>query len=369
MRPWLEHSRGGYRVRWRDYFGEKKSSPLFSTEVQGRRFAEMIVHQLAEQVGLSGPLSSTATLGEAFEIFTATQPWTDRTRSHLQRKLRAGFISHFGGQSLASLRPLDLGLYLVGRRAVLSPASYHCEEGIIKRFFRWAEANMYIAVDPARDFHSPRPTSLKHFCLSWAQERRVLDVVRTLKATSQARYFLCRDTGMRVSNAMGLRRSQLDFKARTVSFLCLKSQVQLTLPWTERLAQCLQMFQPLAAASWLFECRAIQQGREYTSGADLFIRISRKAGFKSTNHDLRHTFFTRFYEATQDHFLANYVVGHSMSNHVDVTYWHPPSPEGLREAFQKFEAYQKEKLRQAEPQLSPAEMWKELQAPHERQES
>ena len=322
----------------------------------------MIVHQLREQQGLSGPLSSSATVAEAFEIFSATQSWSVRTRAHLGRKMQAHFLPHFAQVPIASLRPLDLGKYLVGRRAELSPASYHCEEGILKRLFRWAQANLYIAVDPARDFHSPRPQSLKHFCLSWTQERRVLDVVRTLKPSSQARYFLCRDTGMRVANAMGLRRSQLDFEARTVSFLSLKSQVELTLPWTARLGQALEMFRPLAPACWLMECRAIRQGREYTSGADLFIRISRKAGFKSTNHDLRHTFFTRFYEATQDHILSNYVLGHAMSNHVDTTYWHAPSPEGLREAFAKFENYQDEKLRQAAPDLSPAEMWRELEA-------
>lgn len=323
----------------------------------------MIVHQLAEQVGLSGPLTSNTRVGEAVELFLSTQTWASpRTRVNRQGLLAVAFLPQFADLPIASLRPLDLARYLGERRNRLSPGSYHCEEGLIKQIFRWAKENLMIPVDPAQHFHSPRGASNKHQCLSWQKELRLLEALRTYRAPSRAEFLLCRDTGMRVSNALGLRREQLDFEHSTVSFTCLKSKVELVLPWTQRLRKALALFEALPSGASLFPHRALIQGRIYTNAGDLFLRVSAKVGFSVSSHDMRHTFFTRFHEALHDHLLTNYVLGHSMQAHVDTTYWHPPSPEGLREAFEKFETYQTEKLRQAAPlpDLSSAEMWREL---------
>jgi integrase len=365
MHLWVESDTRGWRVRWRDYFGQKKSSPFFSTQIHAQRFAEMIAHQLAEQEGVSGPLSSTMTVRDAVEIFSKTQVWSSLTRRTNDYAMESAFLPRFGSLPLASIRPLDLGQYLCSRRESLSEWTYYWEQGLIKRLFRWAKANMLIAVDPAQNFRPRQPHSSKHRCLSWQEESQLFHVARQplRHSSTLAQLTLCRDTGMRVSNVHRLRRGNLDFEHRTVSFVCLKSHVHLILPWTERLGRSLQLFPRLPPHAWLFPHASVQRGGIFYSEGELLASLSQKAGFVCSAHDLRHTFKTRFYEATKDQLLSEYVMGHSMRAHIDSTYWHPPSPEALREAFDVFDKYQQEKLRpfQTFEDVSPAQMWRELE--------
>ena len=324
----------------------------------------MIVHQLAEQSALSATLISETTVGQAVEIFLTTTPAPcPRTHERRRRQIHA-FLQTFADRPLAALRPFEIGRFLTGRADILAAWTQRNETQLIRRFFRWARLNLLIAVDPAQDFSAPPGQSDKHRCLSWQEETTLLrSLAHHQSPRSIARIILCRDTGMRAVNAHSLLRSQIDFQQREVFFLASKTHIPLHLPLTARLLEILEFCRNFSSQQFLFPYSQILQGKPFTAAAALFRRLKKQCGLVLDWHDLRHTFYTRFYEATQNHLLTEYVLGHNMKAHVDTTYWHPPGPEDLREAFEKFEAYQTQKLRQAQPleEISPSEMWRELE--------
>jgi len=367
MRPWIEPSRDGsqHRVRWRDFHGQKKSSAFFPDEIQARRFAQMIAHQLSQQLALESTLLKTSTVRDTVELWLASVPVRNpETARSYRRWLEASFLKKLGDRNLASIRPLDLFHFARERIRALQPWSYQAEVNTIRRVFAFARDNLLLSVDPALSLHAPTAHSEKHRCLTWKEELELLRVLAQCNPKWLPRILLCRDTGMRMCNAHRLARRDLDLEERLVHFTVLKSAVRLSLPLTERLAASLALFQDLEPPELLFNYKPIREKRLYTGASVFLLWLTKKLSFTFDFHDLRYTFRAHFKAATGDRELTEYCLGHSLHREILSYYWTPPPPAELQKQFCIFDQYQEAQLalaRAARIQTaSNAEIWREL---------
>jgi integrase len=249
----------------------------------------------------------------------------------------------------------------VERRRQLGSTAYKSEMQLVKRFFAWAQENFFIAVNPAAHLISPAAKPKAGLCLTWPQEFQALAAATP---RNLPKLLVCRDAGLRASDMFQLRRSNIDFEEHSLSFTVSKNQKPLRLPLTARLAASLANFRELDAPDLLFPLARIQRGERYISWTTQFLRpIWRALGSRFRLHDLRHTFFTRFYEANKDLVLARYVMGHSL-NDLTLLYWHEPSFEGLQESFARMEKLADVAFRKLHPfeAVPDRDIWKELES-------
>jgi integrase len=334
-----------------------------------RAFAQKISHDLHYERMLSTTCTRETTFATGLEMFLSLLPLREERSRHTYRSYLSPVLAQWGPRALAGLRPLDLDLYCRDRRSSVSSSSYKAEVQFLKRFFAWAVENFFIPVNPAAHLVSPPAHPKSGLCLTWPQE---FGALAAATPRNLPKILLCRDAGLRASDMYRLRRSNIDFEENSLSFIVSKNQKPLRLPVTGRLRASLEQFAKADPASPLFPLKAFLDGKRYISWTTQFLRpIWRALGFRFRLHDLRHTFFTRFYEATKDPVLARYVLGHSMTE-LPFLYWHEPSFETLTEAFARMEQAQQKAFAplRSPVEIPPREMWKELESfPPEKEES
>ena len=354
-KPWLEKIKsGGWLVRWRDHWKVTQSSKTLPTEIQARRYAQMIALQLSQQISFESELVKVMTVRDCAELWLATVPVQADSLTHYRTSLTV-FLAAMGDRNLQSIRPLDLGTFFVQRRSELSSYSYSMQVGLIKRLFKFAVDNLMIAVDPAQALRAPQGESSMHRCLSWEEEVQFFAYLAANHFPIFTKEFLvCRDTGMRHMNAVKLLRSALRFDRPAISFTSLKTRIRLELPMTRRLESALRELEPLDMPARLFP-------HNETTGSAVMMKASKRLGWHVSTHDLRYSFRKRFEDATGKQALAEYCLGHNLKANPLTYYWSRPSPEELRREFQTYDQYQQSHLALvAAEKISDAEIWEEL---------
>ncbi|HEV2498603.1 MAG TPA: tyrosine-type recombinase/integrase [Terriglobia bacterium] len=324
----IENHRNLFRVIWRDR-GEKQFRS-FETREQAEKFKEEIERHTYRRSISERIDRSQEKLSDICQTYINALNIAPITRTSYQRSIFLPFITHFEGRTITSLTSLDVQAYIGDRRTKVMASTLGKEYSILKKFFRWATTHFLLPVNPVELIRVRRIRKSPGVCLSYEQMKKVFDSVTPYQRT---KLLLARDAGLRAKNIGLLKRSSIDFERNTLTFNVLKkgeddprdSETR-TIPMTRRLSGALSQFQDGDPSALLFTFKA-----KSLQDPDKFLkRLRPKVGFHFRWHDLRHTFYTRMLEATDNYALAEWCLGHS------ITYWHP-TPEKLQEAFRLME--------------------------------
>ncbi len=274
------------------------------------------------------------------------------------------FTERDGGRAtLADLAPVQVRRWLLaiqsGRSRSLSPSSMASRVRTVKAFGTWIASELELPANPVRSVPVPHvPERL----IPSLREADVLALLRALDAASQqperdrAIMFLLLDTGLRLSEAAGIRVRDLDLiegRCRVLGKGGRERVVPLGRKTRRALRRCLAGRGMLRPDDALFIRRG---GRPlHPRGIQQVVRrLSRRTALASrcSPHVLRHTFARSFLVNGGDVFSLQRILGHS-----------PSSLQVTRRYVDLLDDDLRAVHREASPEECPPEWWELSEAP------
>jgi integrase/recombinase XerD len=275
--------------------------------------------------------------------------------------LRA-FGRALGGRArVADVCPQQVEAFLGKARPVT--ITWHTKLSRLRAFFRYAESRGYVAAAPLPRVIPKRPPPFVPYIFSHEELRRLLRVIDADRrnsclepATMRTLILLLYGAGLRVREAVGLTRADVDFDASVLTVRNTKFGKTRLVPFGPQLGQALARYAargraPRAEAP--FFTTRMGTGVKPDTLQHNFRILCDGAGIRRTDgaqeqprlHDLRHTFavhrLTSGYRQGADvqrllHLLSVYL-GHVHIRHTQV--YLSMTPELLHEAGRRFERY------------------------------
>ena len=328
---WIQFHHGSYRVAWRQDEKIVYSNPFTSKEQAEKFKLELSLRPPRSPRRISSSVPE-AQFGHIIPHWLKRQGINPITRDSYQRSIFKPFLLEFSTRSIFDFSMEDAEQYCQNRRETVKGSTYGKEISILKFFFRWAERRFRLEVNPFELIRCRRIKKSPGLCLSYEQEWRLLQAATPYQ---RVKVLMARDTGIRAKTFRLLIRRNIDLDYKTLTFNILKKGEDdpreaetRTIPLTARLADELEKFRNQDPESYLFTYRG-----KPLSDPDKFLKKLRpKLGFHFRWHDLRHTFETRLWDASNRE-IAEYAIGHCF------TYIHPSIvPEKIKAAFVEMEA-------------------------------
>jgi integrase/recombinase XerC len=260
---------------------------------------------------------SGASLRNAIEKFLLSRQVGNCTVRTLE--VYAGNLRRFAKRAPAdheACTPTIIQEYLTALGQQLKPISTHQHFRTLKTFFVWCVEAALLAEHPMRGMRMKLPKTLPHVPeKDWV--RRLLAACRNSfeGIRNKALIALLIDSGLRISEALGLRIRDLNFAERTISVRRGKGQKDSLAFFDAEAARCLRTWlakRPTAHPDDFVFCR--QDGQPLTRFTALHIlqRLSVRAGLprKLGPHALRHYAATSILRQTGDLELLRRVLRH-----------------------------------------------------------
>jgi integrase/recombinase XerD len=243
----------------------------------------------------------------------------------------ARFAAHFG-RSPDLLTPEDIRTYLVHLRDVeqVSWSAFNQAVSALRFFYKVTLGR----ADVVAEIPYPRTSKKLPTVLSREEVIRLLSAVRHPKHRAVAATLYA--TGLRLSEALSLKVSDIDAERMVVTVRQGKGRKDRTVMLSPRLLKLIRRYarreQP---GEWLFPGRQREQRLHETAIQRALAVARREAGIskRATAHTLRHSFATHLLEAGTDLRLIQTLLGHrsvkttSIYTHVSAQRLHStPSP-------------------------------------------
>lgn len=346
---WIE-KRNLSLVRWRDVWGRKHAHECLSPEA-ALHFAQLKITDLAADRNRENLPLRTTTFPVALDLWLSVRPWRNpRTRENA-RSLLAPFSREFHSRPLQSIRPEELERVFAQIRPHLAPTTYYNFVSLARSLFRWLLRSCLISLDPLEDFHQPYAVSQRHREITYAEEAQAF---QTILPQHRLKLLILFDQGLRLRDMLALGPQNLDFAQESTTLTVSKSLVRITLPWTYRLAKTLDAQRNLMPHGCLFSARP-------ASRKDWWHRGKKRCAPAWDCLDVRHTFATRLRRVCHDSIVVNYCLGHKLNRDAETLYQAHVSLEELRPYFLQMERRTLQGLANCQPEISPAQMWRELE--------
>jgi integrase/recombinase XerD len=249
----------------------------------------------------------------------------------------ARFAAHFG-RSPDQLTPEDIRTYLVHLRDVeqVSWSAFNQTVSALRFFYKVTLAR----ADVMAEIPYPRTSKKLPTVLSREEVGRLLGAVRHPKHRAVAATLYA--TGLRLSEALSLRVSDVDAERMVITVRQGKGRKDRTVMLSPRLLELLRQYvRQERPEEWLFPGRRREQRLHDTAIQRALSTARRDAGISkhATAHTLRHSFATHLLEAGTDLRLIQTLLGHgsvkttSIYTHVSAQRLHStPSPFDRLEA-------------------------------------
>jgi integrase len=168
--------------------------------------------------GLDPRPRGAMTVGDLVETYIAKHTVTLRSGAEIARRIRRNILPAIGGVALAQLHRRDATRLIdgvIGRGAPIE-ATFVFQD--LRSILRWAVARGDLDHDPIAGMTPPPAGKPRERVLTDAEIRQLWTVLPTTLSPTYARVIrLCLLTAQRIGEVAGMRRSELDLKARTWS--------------------------------------------------------------------------------------------------------------------------------------------------------
>lgn len=300
---------GKWNVRIRRQ-GYPLVTKTFTTQKDAQRWARTTESEMDRGVFLSRDTAEATTLGQALTryLFEVTP---DKKGAGPESRRISRWLKHpLSKRSLASLKPMDFVIYRDERLSSgLSPNTVRHELGIISHLFGIAHKEWGFAVSPIiESIRMPKPGK--------ARSRRLVgdEYERLLKAcTESSNHFLAPlfvlaiETGMRLSEMLGMKYGDIDKQARTVILHDTKNGERRVVPLTTKAMHTIQELPRSIKSDRVFYV----WGQRSDAVKGSWNRALKRAGIEDLHfHDLRHEAISRLFELGLNPFEVAAVSGH-----------------------------------------------------------
>ena len=209
----IERRSGGYRVRYRDPAGHNRSR-TFKRKVDAERFAREVEVDMDRGAWID-PKGADVPLAVWVETFMAmSASLSPTTIETYRRDLDKYVLPAFGSRRLGQLRAEDIERWLNDEIvAGIASSSVHRHYRTLRRVLQAAVEKERLMTNPCNRVRPPKVTTRKMTVLDWDQ---CLTVAEATSPRYRAMIYLALDSGMRWSELVGLRRSQVDLLRRKV---------------------------------------------------------------------------------------------------------------------------------------------------------
>lgn len=209
----IDRRRDGYRVRYRDPLGNQRSRQ-FKRKVDAERFAREVEVD-KDRGSWVDPRGGDIPLAEWVETFLAmSMSLAPTTLETYRRDLDKYVLPTLGARRLGQLRAEEIERWLNEEIvAGLASSSVHRHYRTLRRVLQAAVEKERLLTNPCNRVRPPKVAARKMAVLDWEQ---CLTVVEAISPRHRAMIYLALDSGMRWSELVGLRRSQVDLVRRKV---------------------------------------------------------------------------------------------------------------------------------------------------------
>ena len=208
---------------------------------------------------------------------------------------------------------------------------------MLSKMFNLCIDNGYIDNNPCRSVVQLREENFKIRFLTIDEEKALFKAIEELNTNGNNDYnylkniIICAlQTGMRKSEILGLKWSQIDFKNDFIEVLKTKSGKARKIPISDRLNKALKENLLTSKSEYVFTNP--ETNKPYIDIKKAFSTVLKKANIKKFRfHDLRHTVATRMVESGADLVVVQEILGHS-NIQTTMRYAHPV-PENKKRAI------------------------------------
>ncbi len=209
----IQKRSGGYQVRYRDPLGKQRARQ-FKRRVDAERFAREVEVDMDPGAWID-PKGADIPLAAWVETFMAmSRSLSPTTIETYRRDLDKYVLPALGARRLGQLRAEEIERWLNDEIASgLASSSVHRHYRTLRRVLQAAVEKERLLANPCNRVRPPKVTTRKMTVLDWDQ---CLTVAVSIGERYRALIYLALDSGMRWSEIVGLRRSQVDLLRRKV---------------------------------------------------------------------------------------------------------------------------------------------------------
>lgn len=317
-----------YGIDYRDEFGRRRRMLVGSKEAAEATFRNISESAAqARRTLRTMSRAETTTTKQAIEEYMATRALEPERRSRVRKALEKA-CERLGNPKTSDLTPGLLARYAESRRATISQQTAAEENGHIKRFGAWLAEQWYTPSNPAAALSTKQSRRSSGQAITHEQEEKLLSECRV--GNTRVKALLALDAGLRISEAMALKRNAWNHEERTLTVWSTKTRSFRTIPATERLQAQLEKI-----ASHLSPDARITSGVQTRQAGAAWLARHRRLGAAPRYHDLRHTFASKLAAVAAPH-VVRALLGHAPRTTTDL-YTHP-SLEECRNAIGAMEA-------------------------------
>ena len=248
-------------------------------------------------------------LAEFDDYLSAECGLTSNSREAYARDL-GRFARHVAGRrSFGRVTQEDVARFLEAEeKRGLRPSSRSRALAAIRMLFRYLSVEKR-AKDVAADAESPKDLERLPWTLSAAALARLMD--QELPPRDGALLEILYATGARVSEAVGLREADVDFRLGVVRVFGKGSKERLV-PFGDRAAERLRAWLPRRVPPWVFPGRGGERPIRRETAWRIVARAARLAGMTGIHpHTLRHSFATHLLEGGANLRAVQEMLGHA----------------------------------------------------------
>lgn len=328
----FERPAGTWWIQYNDFEGNKKREKVGTKAAARQLYAKRQTEKLQQKKLPELTPKKKLTVATLIERF---RPQFEAKKSAADDKRYASYWTEAFGDLVADeLRPSDVEAWRLKRQKQdgVAPATVNRAVAFLKRIYNLAiRDGVFEGMNPVAKVQQIRENNAVVRYLSDEEEAALRAVCSPeLWLRVEIAYL----SGLRQGEQFGLRRSDLDFRARVITVRESKHGETRRVPMSDRLAKLFRQQLATHESEWVWPGDDPSKPYLKTSAYTALQRACKKAGVAGFRwHDLRHTFCSRLAMAGESLATIQQVAGHKTIT-ITQRYAHL-SPEHNRAAMEK----------------------------------